>query len=622
MPTDEFPINVDVLRDLLVGEFELRKGDLVITASHKLKAGLSGAALWLVHLRETDTRVFRFGVVKIPAEDKNEDVEQDHAGFELMQQWWPPENLPKRHFLFRNDSLVKGRPEAAVSFCSFADEHSREDTSTLTEVLQADNKKAEEVLRKLLECYKRVVKKAYSPSTEGHLSDPSSEPENCPRPRIKVLGDAVKDVLGSLRRRITVFRRPNGDVNEDDEACPLIQESIRRDKTPHNHLRSMLHADLLAKIEVFSWRNFGIEDGCGGTLVDIVQCPNSLCALRRSELFKDGIIDLPYIPIHGDLNPDNIVVRKDGGFVFVDFEKVRQGPPQYDLAFLLMWLIKQTSLSMLNTKDNNERNGLANLAFRIARYFDCLRKIQPETGMMIRDRFILDLVENVFRSMISMVDNNEIVPSEFEKKGAQIALSAAALARAFYEFRDAERLQSKALNDVEHRISGRFYHDLSCCALSNERLVDSRQVKEIQIPKQAAPSWKFTASTADGSKNFEFPLAEGEYLIGRGNLGAFYIDISCCDPDSKVSRDHAALRVAHGGLSLRDKGSMNGTAVDGRRIPTERDFPITVDSAIVFANAVRCRVQPRPAEEPGETVLQPPGLVVLEGGKKSAVRGE
>lgn len=58
----------------------------------------------------------------------------------------------------------------------------------------------------------------------------------------------------------------------------------------------------------------------------------------------------------------------------------------------------------------------------------------------------------------------------------------------------------------------------------------------------------------------EFPLDEGEWLIGRASDCQVRLD------SSSVSRHHARLRIADGQPVLEDLDSKNGTLVRGRRI--------------------------------------------------------
>ena len=64
----------------------------------------------------------------------------------------------------------------------------------------------------------------------------------------------------------------------------------------------------------------------------------------------------------------------------------------------------------------------------------------------------------------------------------------------------------------------------------------------------------------------DYPLDQEEFLIGRS--------MSCQLPldDPLVSRNHAALRVVSGAVSIEDLGSRNGVKVNGDRIVGKRDL--------------------------------------------------
>jgi DNA-binding winged helix-turn-helix (wHTH) protein len=65
----------------------------------------------------------------------------------------------------------------------------------------------------------------------------------------------------------------------------------------------------------------------------------------------------------------------------------------------------------------------------------------------------------------------------------------------------------------------------------------------------------------------EYVLGEGEMLVGRGPGCAVRLSAS------GVSRVHAALRVREGQVVIEDRGSKNGTWVNGRRI----EAPLALD---------------------------------------------
>ena len=58
----------------------------------------------------------------------------------------------------------------------------------------------------------------------------------------------------------------------------------------------------------------------------------------------------------------------------------------------------------------------------------------------------------------------------------------------------------------------------------------------------------------------EYPLSEGEHIIGRGQDAAIHLYTPL------ISRHHARIRVRGSQLTLEDLGSKNGTLVNGRRV--------------------------------------------------------
>src|SRR5271157_454947 len=65
-----------------------------------------------------------------------------------------------------------------------------------------------------------------------------------------------------------------------------------------------------------------------------------------------------------------------------------------------------------------------------------------------------------------------------------------------------------------------------------------------------------------GRKGQEFPLENGNNFIGRWDpeTGAFpEVDLEQDDPEAKISRKHALIRIEDGKLTLEDIGSLNGT---------------------------------------------------------------
>lgn len=94
-------------------------------------------------------------------------------------------------------------------------------------------------------------------------------------------------------------------------------------------------------------------------------------------------------------------------------------------------------------------------------------------------------------------------------------------------------------------------------------------------------------------KNRNTIMKKTVYTIGR--------DVSCdiClyDPDSMVSRHHAVLKVKKNGRYVIVDYSLNGTYVNGVRILSEREVPVSRKDVVSFANAVNLdwSLVPRPS---------------------------
>jgi hypothetical protein len=68
-----------------------------------------------------------------------------------------------------------------------------------------------------------------------------------------------------------------------------------------------------------------------------------------------------------------------------------------------------------------------------------------------------------------------------------------------------------------------------------------------------------------GRKGQEFPLEDGNNLVGRWDpeTGSFpEVDLDADDPEAKISRKHALLRIDGGKITIEDIGSLNGTYVN------------------------------------------------------------
>jgi hypothetical protein len=84
----------------------------------------------------------------------------------------------------------------------------------------------------------------------------------------------------------------------------------------------------------------------------------------------------------------------------------------------------------------------------------------------------------------------------------------------------------------------------------------------------AAASAPFKAKLSvvrGGRKGQEFPLEDGNNLVGRWDpeTGSFpEVDLDADDPEAKISRKHALIRIDAGKITIEDIGSLNGTYVN------------------------------------------------------------
>ena len=81
----------------------------------------------------------------------------------------------------------------------------------------------------------------------------------------------------------------------------------------------------------------------------------------------------------------------------------------------------------------------------------------------------------------------------------------------------------------------------------------------------AAPFKAKLSIIRGGRRGQEFELEAGNNLVGRWDpeTGAFpEVDLDADDPEAKVSRKHALIRIDSGKITIEDIGSLNGTYVN------------------------------------------------------------
>jgi len=98
-------------------------------------------------------------------------------------------------------------------------------------------------------------------------------------------------------------------------------------------------------------------------------------------------------------------------------------------------------------------------------------------------------------------------------------------------------------------------------------------------------------------KDQEFPLEDGNNLVGRWDpeTGAFpEVDLDADDPEAKISRKHALIRIAEGKITVEDIGSLNGTYVNrGNRLQPGTPVELkTGDEIIIGKTFLKLTIDP------------------------------
>ena len=124
------------------------------------------------------------------------------------------------------------------------------------------------------------------------------------------------------------------------------------------------------------------------------------------------------------------------------------------------------------------------------------------------------------------------------------------------------------------------------------------EIKPAAAPAAAPATFKAKlVIVRGGRKGQEFPLEEGNSLIGRWDpeTGAFpEVDLEQDDPEAKVSRRHALIRIEGGKITGEDIGSLNGTYVN-RQPRMQPGTPVELkpgDEIIVGKTFLKLVVEP------------------------------
>ena len=118
-------------------------------------------------------------------------------------------------------------------------------------------------------------------------------------------------------------------------------------------------------------------------------------------------------------------------------------------------------------------------------------------------------------------------------------------------------------------------------------------------PAAAVAAFKANLKIVRGSprKDQVFPLEDGNNLVGRWDpeTGSFpEVDLDADDPEAKISRKHALIRIADGKITVEDIGSLNGTYVNrGARLQPGSPVELkTGDEIIICKTFLKLTIDP------------------------------
>ena len=122
---------------------------------------------------------------------------------------------------------------------------------------------------------------------------------------------------------------------------------------------------------------------------------------------------------------------------------------------------------------------------------------------------------------------------------------------------------------------------------------------EPAAPAAAVAAFKANLKIVRGSprKDQVFPLEDGNNLVGRWDpeTGSFpEVDLDADDPEAKISRKHALIRIADGKITVEDIGSLNGTYVNrGARLQPGSPVELkTGDEIIIGKTFLKLTIDP------------------------------
>jgi hypothetical protein len=245
----------------------------------------------------------------------------------------------------------------------------------------------------------------------------------------------------------------------------LLLNQSERNSFPicaRNYLLEMFGEGLSQKLLSCDWMAWsGISPECSNLIIGDHVLPNAAYVLNNPDIWENEVFSAPRVLLHGDLNIDNLIILPDGRFVFIDFEKSRRGIVYWDISFLIMWIAQFT---LLDGKELHISD-LKNLILRVAQPLEPDEKFElGKLGCKMEP--FAGFASNFLFPLGTSADNlSPSLPGPNRRKAASLGIAAAALARAYYQFRAAANNLGSHDLALSQRLNGLFFYALSCAAL-------------------------------------------------------------------------------------------------------------------------------------------------------------
>jgi hypothetical protein len=291
------------------------------------------------------------------------------------------------------------------------------------------------------------------------------------------LGRVAERAAGDAGRVLKRLREEYGKT--------LSDMAHRRELEPLDLLETMPPPDLLKKLrKPDHWTPFGLDVEASCVLLRGRARPNILRGINWREFWVKDNIGAPHVPIHGDLNEDNVlrVVAEgdsDANFVLIDFEKAHIGVPHYDLAFLFVRLLFVLALDRLPSSADP-----VELAEALAKQF--WDEESRQAGLHADLRRAGVAINELFLPLCQLADSGSY-PREWQRKTGALALAMACTSLCFYELRNRGRNTKKGdlVTAQRNGMNASFLYALACCLIDNESLV-KRQKPYFEFPENLA----------------------------------------------------------------------------------------------------------------------------------------